>query len=115
MGRVHRWHHVPPELASDLNFVHRRLGISKSALVTSLLQDGLRNFRLLLESLPPEPDDQDMRRFRGASADLILEQMKALQEDVETFKTSGANAVLPKPFNIADLEMLWVEFGVTAC
>ena len=36
-----------------------------------------------------------------------------LQEDVETFKASGANAVLPKPFDIADLEMLWVEFGIT--
>ena len=82
---------IPPELASDLNFVHRRLGISKSALVTTLLQDGLRNFRLLLESLPSEPDDQDMKRFRGASAELILSQMKALQEDVETFKQKGAD------------------------
>ena len=73
---------VPPEVASDLNFVHRRLNVSKSALVTTLLQDGLRDFRLLLESLPPEPDDQDMKRFRGASAELITNRMASLRQDI---------------------------------
>lgn len=73
---------VPPEVASDLNFVHRKLNISKSALVTTLLQNGLRDFRVLLESLPPEPDDQDMKRFRGASAKLITDRMAAVQQDI---------------------------------
>ena len=73
---------IPPEVASDLNFVHRRLNISKSALVTILLQDGLRDFRILLESLPPEPDDQDMKRFRGASAEMITSQMAAIRQDI---------------------------------
>lgn len=35
-----------------------------------------------------------------------------LPEDVEHFVSSGANAVLPKPFRIADLEDLWAEHGI---
>lgn len=74
---------VPPEVANDLNFVHRRLNISKSALVTTLLQDGLREFRMLLESLPPEPTTEDMIRFRGASANVINERMDSLRADLD--------------------------------
>ena len=36
-----------------------------------------------------------------------------LAEDVAHFKECGANAVLPKPFRMASLEQLWVEYGVT--
>lgn len=77
---------VPPEVASDLNYVHRRLNVSKSALVTSLLQAGLRDFRMLLESLPPEPDDTDMKRFRGASVDMIVSRMAQLEQDLRAHK-----------------------------
>jgi len=73
---------VPPELASDLNYVHRRLSVSKSALVTSLLQDGLRDFRMLLESLPESPADEDIIRFRGASAEMVLARIASLSGDL---------------------------------
>lgn len=77
---------VPPEVASDLNFVHRRLNISKSALVTTLLQDGLRDFRMLLESLPPDPSTDDMIRFRGASAEVIETRVSSLLGDLQDSK-----------------------------
>jgi CheY-like chemotaxis protein len=35
-----------------------------------------------------------------------------LPEDVAHFKNCGANAVLPKPFKMATLEQLWIEYGV---
>lgn len=76
---------LPPEVVSDLNYIHRRMGISKSALVTSLLQGGLPSLRQLLESLPPEPDDKDMRRLRGDSAQMILAEINKLQSDVTDF------------------------------
>lgn len=72
----------PQALASDLNFVSRRLSISKSAIVTTLLQEGLRDFRMLLESLPPDPDDKDMARFRGASAEMIVARMQSIVDDI---------------------------------
>lgn len=35
-----------------------------------------------------------------------------LPEDVQHFRSCGADAVLPKPFTIANLEDLWVEHGI---
>jgi len=35
-----------------------------------------------------------------------------LPEDVEFFRDQGANEVLPKPFNISDLEEILMEYGV---
>lgn len=77
---------VPPEVAADLNFVSRRLSISKSAIVSTLLQGGLRDFRMLLESLPPDPDDTDMARFRGASAEMITHRMDSILQDIRDNK-----------------------------
>jgi hypothetical protein len=35
-----------------------------------------------------------------------------LPEDIEHFRDQGANEVLPKPFNISDLEQILMEYGV---
>jgi len=35
-----------------------------------------------------------------------------LPEDIEHFRNQGANEVLPKPFNISDLEEILMEYGV---
>ena len=35
-----------------------------------------------------------------------------MPEDVQFFKDAGANAVLPKPVKIPDLQNLWVEYGI---
>ena len=37
-----------------------------------------------------------------------------LPDDVAFFRSSGANTVLPKPFQMADLEDLWMENNVTS-
>ena len=80
---------VPPEVASDLTYLHRKLGISKSALVSRLLEGGLRDMRTLLESLPANPDPEDVVRFRGASAALITDRMAQFKNDVEASKESA--------------------------
>ena len=77
---------VPPEFASDLNFISRRMSVSKSAVITTLLSEGLRDFRMLLETLPPEPDDKDMSRFRGASAKMITERMGSILHELREAK-----------------------------
>lgn len=61
---------VPVDLARDLDYVHRRIGVSKSALVSLLLSEGLSDVRALLESIPDDPSPDDILRFRGASAEL---------------------------------------------
>ena len=37
-----------------------------------------------------------------------------LPEDVQLFRSRGADAVLPKPFTMANLEELWAEHEVNA-
>lgn len=77
---------VPSSVASDLNFVSRYMSISKSAIVTQLLGEGLRDFRMLLESLPPAPSDKDMARFRGASAEMIAARLNSVLSDLNEKK-----------------------------
>jgi len=73
---------VPSELAADLNFISRRMSISKSAVITELVGKGLKDFRMLLEALPPEPSDTDMKRFRGTSAEMITNRMQSILHDI---------------------------------
>lgn len=73
---------LPEELAADLTYVHKRMNISKSALVSSMIADAIHDFRQLVESLPPEPDTEDVKRFRGKSADLILHRVASLQSEL---------------------------------
>ena len=36
-----------------------------------------------------------------------------LPDDVEYFKSCGANAVLGKPIQVTELNQLWMEYGVS--
>lgn len=75
---------LPESLVADLNYLHRRLGISKSALVTVLMSDGVRSFRSMVEVLPDNPSEQDIRRLRGESVNLITTQLRDIQSQVDT-------------------------------
>lgn len=55
----------------------------------------------------------EMRKL-GCSSYIAGVTCKVLPEEVAYFKSKGANAVLPKPLNIRDLEQAWEEFGVAA-
>jgi len=67
--------------------------------------------------------DYEMPEMNGPVAAQIMREMGSdvfivgitgnlLREDVDYFLSCGANAVLPKPLNISDLEVLLVEHGV---
>jgi CheY-like chemotaxis protein len=55
------------------------------------------------------------RQIREAGCDVFIVGItgNVMPEDVAHFKQAGANSVLGKPFQIEDLESLWVEWGVT--
>jgi len=58
------------------------------------------------------PDACQEIRSQGCDSFVVGITGNVLPEDVTYFKSCGANAVLPKPFEFAVLETLWVEYGV---
>jgi len=50
-------------------------------------------------------------RSKGCDSFIVGVSGNVLKEDVDYFKSCGANAVLPKPFQISSLEDLWTEYG----
>jgi CheY-like chemotaxis protein len=56
------------------------------------------------------------KEIRALGCDSVIVGItgNVLPEDIDNFRRCGANAVLPKPFQIEALEELWFKFGVTA-
>lgn len=76
---------LPPDLVADIDYVARRLGVSRSALMGQLLPDGISAIRGLLVGVPENPTPADIVRFRGESAEEIrrrVEDLKGLADDL---------------------------------
>jgi CheY-like chemotaxis protein len=58
------------------------------------------------------PTAAEHMREMGSDVFIVGITGNLLPEDVAHFKEKGANAVLPKPFKLSDLESLWVEYDV---
>lgn len=72
---------MPEDLASDLDYISRRLGVSRSGFVSQmLLAADLRSLRALLENIPEEPTEADAKRFRGDSKVYIRDKLAQLQQ-----------------------------------
>lgn len=70
---------IPPELLANLNYVSGRLGVSRSALVAEVLPDALGVMRKLLEQVPLNPTPEDVRRFRGESAEIVKRKIESIR------------------------------------
>lgn len=70
---------LSPEHVDDVDYVAGRLGVSRSALINSLLGEALPTIRQLFELVPLSPTPNDMVRFRGDSAKLVEERIGQLQ------------------------------------
>lgn len=72
---------LPSALVDDLDFIAKRLRMSRSALLSALLAEGLPSLVQLVATLPDDLDsatDADARRFRGAAADALSKQVSDL-------------------------------------
>ena len=75
---------LPPDVVSDLDYISKRVSISRSSLLGNLIAEPAHDLRTLLESVPDNPTDEDIIRARGASDVLIKERLsaiKGLEED----------------------------------
>ena len=74
---------VPAVLVEDLNYLSRRMKVSKSALIANLNVEPIHDMRMLLESVPENPTEEDLIRSRGASADLVKKRISNLSKLVD--------------------------------
>lgn len=76
---------LPPDVNDDLSYVAKRLGVTRSALVTDLLREALGIVTPSLRGLPEEPTERDVLRYRGESERVIderLESARRLRDDL---------------------------------
>lgn len=79
MAKVRTSMALDPAVVEDLQYVTRRLGISKSALVNELLKEALPSMAQVFQLLPEAPTAEDVVRFRGESAKLVEQRLAALK------------------------------------
>ena len=54
---------------------------------------------------------REIRRM-GSDVYIVGVTGNLLPDDVNYFRSSGADAVLPKPLKFENLESLWIEYGI---
>lgn len=72
-------------LVANLDYLSSRMSVSRSALVTQLLLDGVAHMRRLVEVIPPNPTPADLVRMRGESIEEVrarIESLKSLETDL---------------------------------
>ncbi|KAL3940762.1 MAG: hypothetical protein SGARI_000848 [Bacillariaceae sp.] len=83
--------------------------------VKEAMEDGKSYDCILMDYQMPLMDGptaaQEIRKL-GCDSFIVGVTGNVMQEDVKTFKDAGANAVLPKPLKMEDLEALWYEYDI---
>lgn len=62
---------LPTEMAQNISRIAKRMGISQSALLATLMEEPIANLAELVDDIPPKPTGADVKRLRGKSVDLI--------------------------------------------
>lgn len=72
--------YINESLNDDISTVASRMGISKSILISKLLEIPLKDLRGLLAHLPESPSKGDVLKFRGNSRQLIDERLSEMNK-----------------------------------
>lgn len=70
---------MPAKLVMDLDYLAKRIGTSRSAIIAEFLADGVTHTRNLLELIPPAPTAADVVRMRGQSEQIIRDRLANLE------------------------------------
>lgn len=62
---------IPPEFLSDLDYLARRLNVTRSAMLTEVAAEAVHDLRGLVESVPENPNAEDLLHAKGRSKALI--------------------------------------------
>eukprot|EP00536_Pseudo-nitzschia_multiseries_P006328 jgi/Psemu1/255303/estExt_Genewise1Plus.C_1330004 len=102
-----RGHHV--DMAED--------GMQAYERVKEEMKEGRRYDTILMDFQMPVmdgPTATQQIRMEGCDSFIVGITGNVLPQDVEHFKFCGADGVLGKPFQVEELESMWVEYGVTS-
>jgi len=81
MGRVSLT--IPDDILANLLYVSKRMGISRSSLVSSVLEGSVAHMKDMLELIPEDATSlsgSEVKRMRGLSVDIIKDQIQALED-----------------------------------
>ena len=70
---------LPCDLATAISRVAKRMGISQSALLATVLTEPLADLESLLQLVPEDPTPDQVLRLRGDSVAIIRQRMAELQ------------------------------------
>lgn len=59
----------------ELDYLSKRLGVSKSALVNEILKESLPTMSEVFRLIPDAPTPEDVVRFRGESAKIVQQRL----------------------------------------
>mmetsp|Transcript_30629 Transcript_30629/g.72249 ORF Transcript_30629/g.72249 Transcript_30629/m.72249 type:complete len:1037 (+) Transcript_30629:232-3342(+) len=102
-----RGHHV--DMAED--------GLEAYERVKEQMKEGKRYDTILMDFQMPVmdgPTATQQIRMEGCDSFIVGITGNVLPQDVEHFKICGADGVLGKPFQVEELESMWIEYGVTS-
>jgi len=92
-------------------------GLEACNKVVAAMNEGKRYDTILMDFQMPVMDGPTAtQKIRSVGCDSFIVGItgNVLPQDVEHFKVCGADGVLGKPFQIEELESLWIEYGVTS-
>lgn len=70
---------LDPAVVDDLDVISKRLGISRSALVSQMLGEALPSLRQLFDSIPEAPTAPDLVRYKGESVEIIEARLASIK------------------------------------
>lgn len=94
---------LPPEVATDLNWLSRALGMSRSAIVSDILDDTLRSLMVVVEHHGAadyggnDSSSPQFKRLRGASAEHIRHEFARLRRDAQSVNFDPDAFTLTQP------------------
>lgn len=84
---------LPPEVVDNLDYVSRRMGVTKSSIVSEVLSEALGPLSALLRSIPPDATagdaDAALKRFRGASGEVIRGRLDELRDAMDSIDSDA--------------------------
>ena len=84
MGQVKRITvSLDAELVKDIDYLHKRLGLSRSAMLNEMLSRGIRDLAEIVREMSSEMQDDGLKRLRGKSAVKVAQRMEELQQMLE--------------------------------